>query len=412
VGFTGQIELMVGVRDNAHGETSTAFDTQVVTINVVASESNPTSRVRENKLFIRGTELDDIITLELSQDGQSIIVKTSNGGTPRTFALNSINRIIIRTGAGNDQVTIGSSVVLRSRMTGGRGDDVFQAGGGDSIIRGNQGSDHLMGGAGKDRIKGGRGDDILEGFGGDDRLKGKLGNDMVMGGLGNDKARGGEGNDHVDGGAGSDHVVGMGGDDVVFGGVGADRVRGGKGENQYGPADNSDDHDGFRQGRDTRPGTFTDADLLGTRMDQLANAPTDTTGGRIQAGDIDYLSLGFENPPHIIPTYGPHHQTPIATGISATERLEEDVLANLDVGHIWITYDPQLIGDALPKLQSLVNGFGPNSGIVLSPRASQDVAIVVSSWARQSVLHTFDGDFIRRFIFANRAHGPTAFASA
>jgi Ca2+-binding RTX toxin-like protein len=242
-------------------------------------------------------------------------------------------------------------------------------------------------------------------------LKGKKGNDIVLGGFGNDVVRGGRGDDYVDGGVGDDRVVGGPGNDYVWGGFGADQVRGGKGNNRYGPADPLDKHDGFNPNRDQRPGSFTDSHLLGTRMDLLPGAPADTSGGRVQSGPIDYLALGFENPPHILPTYGPHFASPIPTGIKFTPRDPEEVLTNLDVGHVWITYDPALIGDALDRLRQVVNGFGPNSGIVLSPNPRQGVAIVLSSWARQMVLHSYDGYLIRRFVFTNRAHGPTAFAN-
>jgi cyclophilin family peptidyl-prolyl cis-trans isomerase len=409
VGFTGQIQLAIGVRDTAHGDALLAFDTQTITVNVVASDSEPRAVKRDNKLFIRGTADQDIISVELN--GSSLVVKTSHAGEAKTFDVAAVQRIIVKTGNGDDHVTIADAVTVRTKLSGGKGDDELQAGPGAAIIRGNQGDDHVMGGAADDRLKGGKGNDLLEGAGGLDILRGKLGDDMVIGGEGSDKVRGGEGGDHCDGGAGDDRVVGMGGDDFVFGGLGADKVRGGKGENEYGPADATDSKDGFNQNRDIRNGTFTDEDLLGDRMDQVAGAFGDTSAGQIQSGDIDYEALGFINPPHVIPSYGPHHQNPIATGVSASEREEEDVLANLEIGHIWITFDISLIGADDDRLRDLVNNFGANSGIVLSPRASQDVNIVLTSWARQMVLHTFDEATIRDFIFANRAHGVAAFAS-
>ncbi|MCS6978223.1 MAG: peptidylprolyl isomerase [Gemmatales bacterium] len=411
VGFTGTFQLMIGVRDDAHSDTFFAYNTQIITVNVTGATEQVRVRKRNGKIYIRGTQANDAIDIGLSDDAQNIVIRTSNGGDPRTFARAGITRIIVRTGRGNDRVTVSPNITIRTKMSGGRGDDYLQGGSGKNILRGNRGNDHLIGGPSDDRLKGGRGDDILEGGGGNDILKGKKGNDIVLGGAGNDRVRGGTGDDYLDGGVGNDKVVGGFNDDYVWGGLGADEVRGGKGNNRYGPVDASDTHDGFNTNRDQRPGTFTDNHLLGTRMDLLPGAPADTSGGRVQPSPIDYLALGFENPPHILPTYGPHLASPIPTGISTTPRSPEQVLTNLDIGHVWITYDPALIGDALDRLRQAVNGFGPNSGIVLSPNPGQGVAIVLSSWARQMVLHSYDGYLIRRFVFINRAHGPTAFAN-
>lgn len=411
VGFTGSFQLMIGVRDDAHSDTFFAYDTRIVTVNVTGAPEQIRVRKRNGKLYIKGTPADDAIEINLSNDAQNIVVVTGNGGDPHTFARAGIRRIIVRVGRGDDRVIVSPNVLIPTRIRGGRGNDFLQGGSGKNIIRGNRGDDHLIGGPSDDRLKGGRGNDILEGGGGNDILKGKKGNDIVLGGFGNDVVRGGTGDDYVDGGVGDDRVVGGAGNDYVWGGFGADQVRGGKGNNRYGPADPLDKHDGFNPNRDQRPGSFTDSHLLGTRMDLLPGAPADTSGGRVQSGPIDYLALGFENPPHILPTYGPHLASPIPTGIQFTPRDPEEVLTNLDVGHVWITYDPALIGDALDRLRQVVNGFGPNSGIVLSPNPGQGVAIVLSSWARQMVLHSYDGYLIRRFVFINRAHGPTAFAN-
>jgi cyclophilin family peptidyl-prolyl cis-trans isomerase len=411
VGFTGSFSLMVGVRDNFHGEDATAYSTQVISIEVVPDEGQVRSRLRHGRLRIRGTPEDDVISVQLSDDFQRILVVTSQAGTPESFDRFAVRRIVVRAGRGDDTVTISANVEAPSRLIGRRGNDFLQAGAGRSILRGNRGDDHLIGGSGDDRLKGGRGNDILEGGLGNDILKGKKGSDIVVGSFGDDRCRGGKGDDYLDGGIGGDIVFGGGGADYVWGGLGPDRVRGGKGQNHYGPADAADLHDGFHAGRDRRPGSFTDPHLLGTRMDLLPGAPEDTSGGRIQAGDIDYYSLGFDNPPHILPTYGPHHAAPVPTGFSGIARQPEEVLTNLDIGHIWITYDPALIGDRFSRLLNLVSSHGINSGIVLTPNSSQGVAIVLSSWARQMVLHNVDSRLIHRFIFINRAHGPTAFAS-
>ena len=71
-------------------------------------------------------------------------------------------------------------------------------------LRGTQGADTLVGGAGDDVIYGFEGADTLKGGGGNDVLAGNEGNDVLQGGDGDDYLLGGAGNDTIDGGAGND----------------------------------------------------------------------------------------------------------------------------------------------------------------------------------------------------------------
>ena len=98
------------------------------------------------------------------------------------------------------------------------------------------------------------------------------------------------------------------------------------------------------------PGSFAAPGVLGTRTDLVAGAPP-LSADHVD-GDIDYT--GYSNPP----TYGPHHGfdpqgvdqnpgiTPRPTGIYASEQPEEDLIHNMEHGHVWISYNPNLISNA------------------------------------------------------------------
>ena len=166
-------------------------------------------------------------------------------------------------------------------------------------------------------------------------------------------------------------------------------------------------------------GDFQDNNVLGTRTDLVAGAPA-ITANHVD-GTVDYSA--HSNPP----TYGDHHGfdsegtdsnpgiTPRPTGIYTTEQPDEDLIHNLEHGHVWISYSPSLISTAdLTALQQLVIDGSPNSngggvGVILTPRAANTSAIALASWARLTTLNSYDADTVRNFIEVNRGKAPEGF---
>ncbi|WP_178130304.1 S-layer family protein [Reyranella sp. CPCC 100927] len=160
----------------------------------------------------------------------------------------------INMGAGNDQVNLYVGATVAGTILLGAGDDVAlstSAGGfeidggdgndtmamdysygGDDILRGGAGADHIYAGAGKDRIDGGLDDDMLHGNDGDDWIDGGAGDDTIDGGAGEDTAdyakdRAGITVDFVAGNAvgadaGADRLVSI---EKIVGGSGDDTFR-------------------------------------------------------------------------------------------------------------------------------------------------------------------------------------------
>ncbi len=121
--------------------------------------------------------------------------------------------------AGNDVLKAGP---IASYMRGNEGADVLIGGAGFDDLNGNAGSDTINAGRGDDWVVGGKDSDLLFGEDGADLVYGNLGNDTCDGGAGSDTVRGGQDADVVRGGAGDDYLSGDRGNDTMVGGLGAD----------------------------------------------------------------------------------------------------------------------------------------------------------------------------------------------
>lgn len=119
-----------------------------------------------------GTDRSDrIIIRPTTPDGSSTTVTSVNAG------------------AGNDRVTVASTITTNITINGGNGNDIiFDAGGGSTTTP----------------LNGDAGNDIIHGNGGADTINGGDGNDRIVGGDGNDIINGGPGNDLIDPGPGQD----------------------------------------------------------------------------------------------------------------------------------------------------------------------------------------------------------------
>jgi FKBP-type peptidyl-prolyl cis-trans isomerase FkpA len=170
-------------------------------------------------------------------------------------------------------------------------------------------------------------------------------------------------------------------------------------------------------------GAFDDPGLFGVRTDLLPGAPA-ITSAHVNG------NVAYGQDPASPPTYGDHHWTdqfdidtnpgvtPRLTGIYDNEQPDEDLVHNLDSGHVWISYNPNLISDSeLADLKQLLrdgagNDEGSGAGVILTPRAANDHAIELASWGRLLELHHYNEPTIRSFIETNRGHAPDFFVPA
>lgn len=216
--------------------------------------------------------------------------------------------LTIRSGAGNDSVTVRSldalfvassatlviegddgkdsldasrvskSVTLRGgagrdTLRGSAVDDLLQGGADRDFLYGHRGNDTLAGDVGHDELRGGDGDDSLSGGDGNDSIRGDAGADRLFGENDNDTLRGDAGDDTLLGGQDQDVILGGSGDDVLAGEAGRDLLHGESGQDTlFGGADN-----------DTLRGGSNNDALLGEAGDDILfgdGGPRDTlTGG-------------------------------------------------------------------------------------------------------------------------------------
>jgi Ca2+-binding RTX toxin-like protein len=101
-------------------------------------------------------------------------------------------------------------------------------------LNASEGNDIGQAGAGETaNFAGEGGDDLLVGALGDDTLNGEGGDDTIQGGAGNDTISGGNGDDELFGNSGRDTLTGEAGDDTLDGGAGADTLTGGPGADTF-----------------------------------------------------------------------------------------------------------------------------------------------------------------------------------
>ncbi len=245
--------------------------------------------VQINGVSVAGSSIDkgmllqqETANIDTASESGSFGVIPPDGGTFAVAAptIASFGGATVTGTAGND-LYLGGDVVDNDL-------EVFDALGGDDIVRGHgnddaiflrAGNDRAYGGGGNDTLVGGTGDDLLKGDAGDDALWGEEDNDRLSGGDGNDILYGGIGDDKLTGGNDDDFLYGEEGDDELNGGSGIDTLEGGIGEDVlYGgrgndTLDGGDDNDRLSGGNDddTLHGGAGDDRLDGGRQNDTLN---------------------------------------------------------------------------------------------------------------------------------------------
>jgi hypothetical protein len=171
---------------------------------------------------------DDTVAIRVDPETGQQIVEVN--GTAYRFPADAA--IVVRTGAGNDDITVAPGTRLRLTLLGGPGFDTIRGGDGDERILGLAGDDKIYAGGGHDRVAGGSGRDYIDGYRGNDILTGGEGDDVIYGLSGDDWLSGGAGRDYLEGGTGNDVLDGGTDNDILSGGRDADRLRGGDGDDR------------------------------------------------------------------------------------------------------------------------------------------------------------------------------------
>ncbi len=161
---TGTFNVSVVATDRSNAASSPAI--RSVTITAAAVQTDPRNP-NGKALVVGGTTGDD--TIEVYRQNNQTRVKIngviSSYSTPLT-------NIIVYGQAGNDNITVATSVTTPAMLFGDDGNDCLKAGSGVTIMNGGAGNDFLYGGTARDILIGGLGRDVLFGNGDGDLLIG------------------------------------------------------------------------------------------------------------------------------------------------------------------------------------------------------------------------------------------------
>lgn len=167
-------------------------------------------------------QADQLVFTTGSGDDQVKVTQGDNGqlrfdvnGEEYDVSLAQGQQLTVRTGDGNDNIEIDSSVSVNF---------IIEAGAGEDTIQGGSGNDRIDGGEGNDVINTGNGFNYVFGGSGDDSIVAGDGGNTLYGGDGNDSITGGQGNDYIEGGKGDDAIIATGGKNVLSGGLGDDTI--------------------------------------------------------------------------------------------------------------------------------------------------------------------------------------------
>ena len=117
------------------------------------------------------------------------------------------------------------------------------------------------------------------------------------------------------------------------------------------------------------------------------------------------------------PNSGDHWAAPAKNGIYDKQLPDEQLVHNLEHGHVWIAYMPEGKGEAttgakvkpaskevIKKLEEIVKA--DDWKIVLEPRSQNQSTIALAAWGRVLNMDTVDYEKVKDFIRTYRNHGP------
>ena len=105
------------------------------------------------------------------------------------------------------------------------------------------------------------------------------------------------------------------------------------------------------------------------------------------------------------PTSGNHYPTPAPPRFYDSELPDEQVVHNLEHGHVWIAYKPGLPEEIIKVLRKFSGG-----NVIVTPRSKNDADIALAAWGRLDKFNIGSGDIdkqrIKDFISRYQNRGP------
>jgi hypothetical protein len=123
----------------------------------------------------------------------------------------------------------------------------------------------------------------------------------------------------------------------------------------------------------------------------------------------EHIGAGDAHAPYVSdpPTSGPHASA-ATSGFYDTPIPDENIVHNLEHGHVAISYDCDKLEDCetvKANLRNLLNRYN-NQQVIAVPRPNRDAAIALTAWQRIDLLDEYDEQRVTAFIEAWRGRAP------
>lgn len=135
-----------------------------------------------------------------------------------------------------------------------------------------------------------------------------------------------------------------------------------------------------------------------------------TPGQRFPIQGQQHIQAGQPHPAYNSdpPTSGWHYDTPLASGFHEQPAADEQVVHNLEHGHVVISYDCSKLTDcasAKTQIRQLVARYR-NWKVTAVPRQNADTPLALTAWGWLDKLDSLDEARIAAFISTRRDRGP------
>ena len=139
-----------------------------------------------------------------------------------------------------------------------------------------------------------------------------------------------------------------------------------------------------------------------------ANQPP--PGQNVPIQGFEHVRPGQPHPPYNSdpPTSGWHYAQPAPAGFHDSPVPDEQLIHNLEHGHVVISYDCSKLTNCeqvKARLRRLIQRFNARK-VVAVPRQNADAAIALTAWGRIDKLDRYDERRIVAFIRTWRDRGP------